>query len=216
VLLGGREDVEDAAAHGELAALGHQVDASVGDVDEALDDRVEVVRLAGGKLDRLQVAQALELRLEHGPHRRDHHARRAVGAGVREAAQHREPPADGVGPRRQALVRQRLPGRVDDDAPGRHEAAQRVGEVVGLAAGRGDRQHRPVCGDRGHHERTQRRGRGDVDRVDVLLGGEVVGAGEGAVGQGGGQQAGELHGSTFGARVLAPRGLGRGVLGAQA
>jgi hypothetical protein len=208
MLLGGREHIQDAAAHSELAALGDQVDAGVGDVDEALHDLVEVVRPAGGKFDRFEVAEALELRLEHRAHRSDHHARRPVGARVREPAQHREAPAHGVRPRGEALVRQRLPGRVDDDAFCLHETAEGLGEVVGLAAGRGDREHRRGRGDRGDHQRPQGRRRGDVDRIDVLLSGEFVGAGECAIGQGGGQQAGELHGSffRFTARVLAPTG----------
>ena len=42
----GREDVEDAAAHGELAAPGHHVDARVGEVDELAGEGGEVVAAA--------------------------------------------------------------------------------------------------------------------------------------------------------------------------
>ena len=53
VLLGGREDVEDAAAHGELAALGDQIDPGVRDVGQPADDVVQV-----GPVARAQLAPA--------------------------------------------------------------------------------------------------------------------------------------------------------------
>ena len=58
VLLGRREDVEDAAADGELAALLDQVDPGVGRRRQPLDDVVEVDLVAGAQLDRLEVAEA--------------------------------------------------------------------------------------------------------------------------------------------------------------
>ena len=71
VLLGGREDVEDAAADGELAALLDQVHAGVRRVGERRDDVVELDLLAGDELDRHQVGEALDLRLQHRAHRGD-------------------------------------------------------------------------------------------------------------------------------------------------
>ena len=44
VLGGRREDVDDAAAHGELAARGDHLDAGVGQLDQPLQQRLEVVR----------------------------------------------------------------------------------------------------------------------------------------------------------------------------
>ena len=46
VLLGRREDVDDAAAHGELATLLDQVDAGVRRTDQPADDVVELELLA--------------------------------------------------------------------------------------------------------------------------------------------------------------------------
>jgi hypothetical protein len=112
---------------------------------------------------------------------------------VRQATEHREPAADRVRPRRQALVRQRLPRREDRDAVGWHEAAERVGEVVGLPPGRGDGQHRPVRGDRGDDEGTGGGRRRDVGLLPLVGFRQFSGAGECAVGQGGGQEAGEFH-----------------------
>ena len=49
VLGGRREDVEDAAAHRELAAAGDHVDAGVGEVDELRPRSAEVVAAAAGR-----------------------------------------------------------------------------------------------------------------------------------------------------------------------
>ena len=59
VLLGRREDVEDAAAHGELAAPLDQVGAGVGRGREVLDDLLEGRLVAGLERDRLEVAETL-------------------------------------------------------------------------------------------------------------------------------------------------------------
>ena len=73
VLLGGREDVEDAAAHRELAAPLDEVGAGVGRRREGLDDLLERHVVAGLEGDGPEVAQALGDRLEHRAHRRDDH-----------------------------------------------------------------------------------------------------------------------------------------------
>src|SRR5690606_31490472 len=122
---GGREHVQDAAAYGELAALLDELHARVRGGGEGLDDLVQVGAVAGAQGDRLQVAQALDLRLEHGTYGRDADGDRAglgiVGSGVGEAAQYGEAAADGVAARAEALVRERLPGRVLHDALGREQ-----------------------------------------------------------------------------------------------
>ena len=96
VRLGGREDVEQATADGELAALLHQLDAGVGGVDQGPGDVLEVGLVTGLQLDRDEVAQAGRQRLQHAAHRRDEHVDRAVLAGVGQVAQHGQPAADGV------------------------------------------------------------------------------------------------------------------------
>ena len=64
-----REDIEDAAAHRELAAPGHHVDARVGEVDELARDRGEVVSAAaGGERDGFEVGEVVGERLEGGAH----------------------------------------------------------------------------------------------------------------------------------------------------
>ena len=60
-----------------------------------------------------------------------------------QPAQHGQAPADRVGARRQPFVRERLPAGVERDGVGAEQAGQRLGEVLGLPAGRGDREHGP-------------------------------------------------------------------------
>jgi len=55
VLGGGREDVDDPAAHRELAARGDHLDAGVGQLDQPHEQGVEVVRVADGQADGTKV-----------------------------------------------------------------------------------------------------------------------------------------------------------------
>lgn len=100
MLLGGREDVQDAAAHGELAALLDELDPGVRGCRERLDDPAQVRALARPQRDRFQVSQALDLWLQHRAYGGDDDRHRAglgvVGTRVRQAAQHGETAADGV------------------------------------------------------------------------------------------------------------------------
>ena len=157
VLLGRREDVDDAAADRELAALLDQVDAGVRRGREPAYDVLErsACRPATSSTGS-RSAEPLDLRLEHRADRRDDHLERAVGrvgARVPEPAQHGEPAADRVAARAQPLVRQRLPARVVADQRRVDQVAQRRDQVLGLAGGRGHRQHR--CGPRGPARRRR-------------------------------------------------------------
>jgi len=115
VLLGRREHVEDAAAHGEVAALLHQLRPRVPDLDQPGHYVVEVGGAVLAQPDRLELAQAADHGLEQAAHRGgDDGERPGPWAGrvrVSEPAQHREPLARGVGARREPLVRERLPRR---------------------------------------------------------------------------------------------------------
>ena len=168
VLLGRREDVDDPAADRELAALLDQVDPGVRRRGQPTDHVLEVGLRPDGQLDRLEVGQALDLGLQHGPDRSDHDLERPVAgvvARVREAAQHGQPPPDGVAARREALVRQRLPRRVVADQRRVHQAAERLHQVLRLAGGGGDGQDGPAGVDQpAHDERPQRRRPGQVER----------------------------------------------------
>ena len=70
VLLGGREDVEDAAAHGELAAALDEVGAGVGGRREGLDDLLERARSSPAwSATGRRSPRPLAIGLEHGAHR---------------------------------------------------------------------------------------------------------------------------------------------------
>ncbi len=165
VLLGGREDVDDAAPDRELTAPLDQVDAGVRRVGQPLHDVLHRRGLTGHQLDGLEVAEPLDLRLQHRTDRSDDHPERAVvRVGVRQPAQHREPAADGVAARAEPLVGQRLPARVERDGAGVEQRTELLDEVLGLADGRGDREHRAVGADQAvDHERAERGRPGEVE-----------------------------------------------------
>ena len=70
MLLSRREDIEDAAADGEVTTFFHQVGPGVADVDQPDDDLVQVSLLASPQRDRLQVAEAADDRLQQAADRR--------------------------------------------------------------------------------------------------------------------------------------------------
>ena len=206
VLLGRREDVDDAAADRELTAPLDQVDPAVRRAGEPGDHVLQLHGVADVQLDRAQVGQTGDLRLQHGPDRRDQdldRPGRLVGrVRVHQAPQYGEPPADGVGPGRQPLVRQRLPGRVVGDRAGLDQALQRLGQLLGLAERRGDREHRavgaePLGRERGQQDRTDRAGRAQVERRDAggtdVLAGVTDRVGDHRIGDEGVDQTGQFH-----------------------
>ena len=167
VLVGGREDVDDAAADGVLATLLDQVDAGVRRAREARDDVLERDLLARLQLHRLEVGETLDLRLEDRADRGDDDLERPVdrvGAGVLEPAQHGQPATHGVAARAEPLVGQRLPGRVERDGVGVEQVGELGGEVLGLAHRRRDDEDRAAGVDQAlDHERSQGRGTGQVE-----------------------------------------------------
>ncbi len=217
VLLGGREDVDDAAAHRELAALLDQVDAGVRRVGEPSYDVVEVGAVADGELDRLQVGQPLHLRLQHRADRRHHHVERAValvGARVAQPAQHGQPAPDGVAAGAEPFVRERLPRRVVADPGGIEHVTQHLDQVLGLARGRGDHQHGAPGVDQAlDHERPQRSRTGQVERREPAAVGHRLGedgVAQDEVGQTGDAQRVLLE-TGWGHTTNAPSRRGQGV-----
>ena len=100
MLLGGREDVEDAAAHRQLAAALDQVVALVAQLDEPRDQIVQRGLVARDEPDRLDIPDAGDDRLEEGADRGHHHVDRqghGIGrVGVRQAPHDGDATADGV------------------------------------------------------------------------------------------------------------------------
>ncbi len=217
VLLGRREDVDDASTDGELAALLHEVDAGVGRAGEPAYDVLELDLLAGSELDGDQVGEPLDLGLEHGPHRRDDDAERTVVglvAGVLDPAQDGEAAPDGVAARAEALVREGLPGRVERDRGRVEHVLELLGEVLRLAHGGGDDEHRAARVDEPlDHERAQRRRAGQVEdrhaRLRVVHRPREGRLTQDQVGQGGDGHGGSSR--TGRARMTTPSQLDRGL-----
>ncbi len=173
VIFGRREDVEDAAAHRDLAAPLDQIDPGVAGTDQPRDDVIELGDITDLQRDRLEVAKARDLRLHQRPHRRDNDGELAV-VRVSQSTSDGEAAADRVGARRQPLVRERFPRRVLGDRVGVEQRAERGGQIGGFAIGGGHREHRPTrtCGlrrgQRGDDERAQRPRGTEVELSDGL------------------------------------------------
>jgi hypothetical protein len=155
VLGGGREDVDDPAAHRELAARGDHLDAGVGQLDQPHQQVVEVVVSPTPQAHGVERAQAGRDRLDQAAGGGDDQPRRGVGsasAGRSRAA------ADRVRRGREPLVREGLPARQHRDGVLVQQLRRRRAEVFGLAVGGGDGQHRavPVAPMRRGEERAQR------------------------------------------------------------
>ena len=189
---GGWEDVDDTAAHRELAAPLHQVDAVVGGVHQRCQQVGEVAFPAGLDGDGTHRGQVLDLRLEQGPHGGHHHLRRRVGD---EPPQHRQAPADGVGAGREAFVGQGFPGRVVGDGVLPQQPGDLGRDGLGLPEGGGDQQYRaPGLGCehrcRGGEEGC---GAGDVARLGAHHLGVAQGGPDGRVCLESGKKSGESH-----------------------
>ncbi len=146
------------------------------------DHVLELGLVADGELDRLQITQAPNLRLQHRPHRRDDDPQRAVDravTGMRQPSQHRKAAADGVAARRESLVRKGLPGGEDGHRGGVEHAGQRLGQLFGLPGGRRDGQDRASgIGQPLEDERPQGGRPGEVQRPLGSLTGVLQGPGE--------------------------------------
>ena len=103
VLLGRREDVEDAAAHGELAARSTRSTRVYAAVDQPLDDLVQhrSRRPTCSRTGSRSPSPTTTAAAPRAPARRRPRAgrRRSRRVRVGQPAQHREPASDGVGPR---------------------------------------------------------------------------------------------------------------------
>ena len=165
VLLGGREDVEDAAAHGELAAPLDQVGARVGRAGEGLDDVLESGARRRPQRDRHEVAEPLgqgwstartgATTTDSGPYA----GSSGSGCASRRSTASRRPTVSLRG--REPLVRQGLPatGRRRRASRGRKQP-QRRGEVLGLARRRRDDERAGRAAWPALRPRRERRRRG--------------------------------------------------------
>ena len=82
MVCGGTEDVENAAAHRELATAGHHVHPGVCELDQAGGQPVEFRLGTHGELDRLHIEQFGRHRLQQRANRRDNHPQRRPHPGI--------------------------------------------------------------------------------------------------------------------------------------
>jgi hypothetical protein len=189
VRLGGREDVEDPAAHRELAALLDHVHAHVGGVDELALEVLEGVLLPHPGADRAQISQSRGDGLQEGAHGHEQHVHRVLRLRMGDAAQGLQALRDGVGARGEPLMGQGLPGGQLGEVRRADEGRERRAQVLGGAGGRGDHHQRLLgaraTGEVRDGEGEQRGGRDDVAALPALaaLADELADRGE--VGAGG-------------------------------
>ena len=138
----GREDVEDASAHRELAAPRDHVDPQIGELHEAARDRLEVVAAArDGEVEHAGVGEPGRHRLQGAAHGCGDDEGRVTGIRPQRGfAEHREATTDGLGRGAQPLMRQCLPRRKVTHGGVRHEALQGSADALGASPGRGDDQ----------------------------------------------------------------------------
>ncbi len=188
MLVGRREDVEDAAAHRELTTPGDHVDARVGEVDEPHGEVGEVVAAAAdGQGDRLQFGEAGGEGLQRGAHRGDDDDRmprtilKALRLPVAQPAQGVDATPDRLGARAQSLVRQGLPGGELEDLGIRHEARHRIPQRFRIAPGRDDREECPwtLAGRQkcGKERRAETLDKGEIGAATRVLDGVFERAG---------------------------------------
>ena len=156
-----REDVEHAAADGELATVLDDVDAAIPELDELFGQLVGREVAPGDQLDRGHRAERRDQALHRGEGRRDQDGRAAMLA---EAPDGRRPPGGDVRRRRDALVGQCLPGREQRNVA-RKERLEVLHEGFCLVGTGSHGEHRRVQRHRqpGHDERLARLGPG-LDR----------------------------------------------------
>ena len=158
-LLGGRVDVEQAAADRELAAFLDLVDALVAGLDQVVGCLVEVeqVALAQGEAVRAQLGVGDLLGQRDGAH--DHHRLLGSGRRVGQRVQRGDSQAHQVRRRREVRLVGDAAARVVAHGPRLQPGAQVLREVARRAVVAGHHDGRPpdvAVGQRGDHVRPQR------------------------------------------------------------
>ncbi len=163
----GREEIEDAAAHGEFSRLAHGVGAAITVAIEEADEPVERDAPAAPELEHAVAEErarrhALQRGVDRGQHDAAHARRRRPG----EAGQRVDAAAHDLGVRRDTVVRQAVPGRQRDHLEPRLEKGERRGCARHAPVVAADMQQRAqgAHGELAQHEGVMAFGRaGDGD-----------------------------------------------------
>ena len=148
----GREDVENAAAHREVTALGDNVHRGVAALHQLVLDLFEIHLLIDGEVDGGYGTEAVLDGLHQRAYWRDNdpdpgfRLPQFAGSLPVQAAEHLHPLGDGLHVRGDALMRQGLPGGHELHLVTQH-GLELLGEILGLPGGRRDHQYRGVLGD---------------------------------------------------------------------
>ena len=159
---GRREDVDDRAAHRDLAAMLDLILTAVARVHEAADELVAVAALADLDLDRLDLLDVGAEALDERPDRRDDHVGRPVG--LEQPPDRAQAAAHRLDPGAHPLERQRLPRGEQVDAVGAEERREVVGEALAVGRGGDGDEVRPALrglDEAGDRERPSGLGYGD-------------------------------------------------------
>jgi hypothetical protein len=175
---GGREDVEDLAADGELAAVLDLVAADVAHRDELLGDLAEVDQAALLDRERVRAQRRVGDLLAERDGGDDHDRRLLAGlALVEQRVDRGDPQADEVRRRREVRLVGDAAARVEAHGPRRQPRGHVGGEVARLAvvAGDDERRARVGVGQRRREVRAQRLRDERADGRGRVLQGDAVG-----------------------------------------
>jgi hypothetical protein len=171
-LLGGAEDVEDAAADGELGTLLDLLDALVARGRETGDDLVEVDLLAGGDRQARRAQGGVGHRLGQRRCGGDDDRVLLIAQGVERV----DAQSDQVRRRSDVRGEAGTARGIETDAARRQVGAQIGRQVAGRTVVRGDQQRRPagkaaiVLEHRRQQQRPQHRRGSNIDRLGALDG----------------------------------------------
>ena len=163
-LLGGREDVEQAAADGELAAVLDLVDALVAGGDEVGGGLVEVEQVADAQREAVRAQRGVGDLLAQRDGADDDDRRLAARAAIEQRVERGDPQADEVRRRREVRLVGDAAARVEADGPRPQPGAQVGGEVARAAVVAGDDDGRAGA-RRGRRQRRSGTGAGTARRT---------------------------------------------------
>ncbi len=184
-VLGRTEDVEDASADGELAAVGDLLDPFVAGAGEQLGNVAEVDLLADVQGESGGPQRRLRNGLGEGDGAGNDDRSRVFLAGARERVESGDPQAHEVRWRRQVRLVAGPAGGVKADPARRHVGAQIAGEIAGAAIVGGDDEHGPaaegalILGQRREEQWSQTGG--DLRRRPLVGGDRIRECAKGAV-----------------------------------
>ncbi len=201
---GGRKDVDDGAALGDLAAVLDELLTAVAEVDEPGHHGVGVEDGTLGHVDGVDFGGARPQPLQQCAHTGDHDGRAAFGCP--QAPEHLHAVPHGLDTGADAFERQRLPGREQHHLAGGHVLHEIVVQLAGVGAGGARDDQRALVAQLSQGGNGQRPGR-FRDRDEAARVAQGLGERRFVAEQPG--ERGERHGATQGIATIEYREAGR-------